>query len=379
MSATSSSPVKQVKATKDPVRSSVNLTPSTSENEVQIEYMLDITPEMSKIDIESKDIEWINIVTPPESNFILFIHLKKRTVAYRVMRDTVSCTSPLLRNRINWNRDRYKTSPNTIDGSCDGCGNANGGSHLHLYDDDNDPDAVRNLLQIIHCKPDLALLNPGFDLVKRIAIVCEKYQFEESILPWRHIWTEKFLQHILDPGYEDWLRIIKIFGIEEKTAKLKTAELVRVLGEQCSALMTDIKSGRVFMVRRGERVFTGLWPGKAVSEIIEQRKSRIERLASYLRNLSSILRNVRSPCGSDECANLACGSLTRSIVKQGLCGVLKSTREWDGSVEELQEKMSKITISTHCFRNPTSRDCKIAVLKNHFVAFVKPPGAPTKR
>ncbi|RVD83512.1 uncharacterized protein DFL_007898 [Arthrobotrys flagrans] len=242
-------------------------TPSVSEADVEVNTVGEAAANLSILEAGCEGIEHerisIQVVTKWESDFVLYAHSNERTVDYAVTRDVLRVTSPVLRQLIEQNSEQYPTHSDENGGCCDICGRRKGHSTLHLEEDDLE--AFLSLLEIVHSRASHHLLDPDFDLVTRIAVACEKYGWQKAILPWKQIWIKKYLKHILEPGYEDWLRVAKIFEIEEKTTGL-----VDLLCEECSCLVRDAESGRNFVKRKGKPVFTDLWPQEILGEYFQR-------------------------------------------------------------------------------------------------------------
>ncbi|KAK6358772.1 hypothetical protein TWF730_008091 [Orbilia blumenaviensis] len=273
-----------------------------------------------------------------------------QTVVFEVSEDVIWVSSPVMREMLQL-----------------GAGQRNEPAHpyhkrfteIHLKD--SDPDALRNLLQIVHCKADPALVDASFDLVKRIARSSEKYQWQRAILPWKKIWADKYLERALEPGYEDWILIARVFGIEEEASKL-----LSILADECSSLFEDDKSKKKYFMRSGKQVYTENWPREA-DEILKIRGIRIRRLSMGLSRFKGYLESpdIDEFCDSNLCVNLCYGSMMRAINREGLAAVLEDYELWSGSVIELQEKMNRIRLDT--YRSISEHhNCGIVAMKENF-------------
>ncbi|KAK6519246.1 hypothetical protein TWF281_003082 [Arthrobotrys megalospora] len=231
-------------------------TPSVSEAEAEIDGVETATAKVSLSD--AFECTTVDIIENRDSDFILHTDVGERVVHYMVSADVLRITSPVLRKLIERNSDQYPASPDDRDKVCGVCGCRKIKGSLCLEDDD--PDALRTVLQIVHCKHRQDLMKLEFPSVTMVAVVCEKYEWQNAILPWLLFWISKYSEKSLKSGYENWLRVAKAFKTEG------SAELIEVLSDECGSLSKDPESGRTYVVRGTERVFTDLWPPESLGE-----------------------------------------------------------------------------------------------------------------
>ncbi|KAK6519247.1 hypothetical protein TWF281_003083 [Arthrobotrys megalospora] len=350
-------------------------TPSVSEAEVDT-----VTEAAEELSLSNADHEErvckhtiFEVIAESESDFVLYTWSEGQTFDFAVSREVLRITSPVFRELIDRTIEKDAASADGGDdsdqhsdqGSCEYCRGKKNENSLYLQGDDRD--ALLGLLQIIHCRPNSDLLDASFDLVKRVAVVCEKYQWQEAILPWKKIWIEKYLKHILEPGYEDWLRVAKVFRIEEETTKL-----IEIMGNECSNLVQSRRSGRNYVSRNGEGICTDLWPQEVLDQILKIRVTKVERLLKGVKGLTDLLYRTWffRVCKSELCTSLAYGSLQRSIKGKQLSGVLNDYETWRGSVVELRTRITSIEFFTYSIISP-DHECRINSLREQFNSYVK--------
>ncbi|KAK6504695.1 hypothetical protein TWF481_006634 [Arthrobotrys musiformis] len=112
---------------------------------------------------------------------------------------------------------------------------------LHLEDDD--PDCLLNLFRCTHFQYSDIPTKLDFNELKELAIICDKYDCARVLKPWINGWLAAWEICALEPGYEDWLFISKVFSYTEKVE-----ELISLLSNVSSSLST---CGSYF--KRGER------------------------------------------------------------------------------------------------------------------------------
>ncbi|EGX48264.1 hypothetical protein AOL_s00080g389 [Orbilia oligospora ATCC 24927] len=173
--------------------------------------------------------ERVYVIEEWKSDIILCMHgLDERIIHFFVSRDVLWLSSPVMRRLLVSHAQEYPfDAEDDMEKTCMTCECPEGSRAMHL--DNEDPEIFLKLLQIVHHKPDAGLLDANFDTIIRIAINCKKYQLHQAILPWEQIWIGKYLKHILEPGYENWLCIGEVFDVEDKLIKL-----IEILAEECS-------------------------------------------------------------------------------------------------------------------------------------------------
>jgi hypothetical protein len=80
---------------------------------------------------------------------------------------------------------------------------------------ENYPHALTIVLLALHCRTDMVPVELRFENLLELAIVCDKYDCAGEVLPWVGTWAEYWEPLKLTSGYEGWLLIAWVFGIEE--------------------------------------------------------------------------------------------------------------------------------------------------------------------
>ncbi|RVD86052.1 uncharacterized protein DFL_004346 [Arthrobotrys flagrans] len=223
-----------------------------------------------------------------------------------------------------------------------------------------DPLALHSILGIIHFCPDENLFDIDFSLLTNIAFVAEEFSWNKALLPWSTVWLTKYSQHALDPGFENWLYVSKVFGSNERVD-----ELVKLLARTCAVSKYD--TSKIFrnVSDTLQELNTTLWPPEIKDRILDLRRQRIEHLYASIQILTTVLRSNRTArsslmswlnyakgselrarlCSSPVCRPLAFGSLVQSIdSREG--GFDPEFSSWSGSADGLEKEINKITFNT---------------------------------
>ncbi|KAK6540628.1 hypothetical protein TWF694_008022 [Orbilia ellipsospora] len=237
--------------------------------------------------------------------------------------------------------------------------------------------AVLTTLNILHFRAGDNLYNLDFDMVRRIAVVCESYSWYQSIYPWPRIWLKKYKDDAKTPGYEDWLYISQVF----RAAADEKRELLKLLSIVCKP------SPGHYIDRSGKRISTQIWPAADLEEILHARWSKIRRIIDTLRTVYKPFRDtdekaIKELCGDPVCLYVARGSLLSSLTENDLFKFVEvenakswaqiwgktayrlSPDAWNGSVLDLLELVRKVSLITLKERVP-GHECKMeGVLKD---------------
>ncbi|KAF3282270.1 hypothetical protein TWF970_001683 [Orbilia oligospora] len=309
--------------------------------------------------------ERVYVIEEWKSDIILCMHgLDERIIHFFVSRDVLWLSSPVMRRLLVSHAQEYPfDAEDDMEKTCMTCECPEGSRAMHL--DNEDPEVFLKLLQIVHHKPDAGLLDANFDTIIRIAINCKKYQLHQAILPWEQIWVGKYLKHILEPGYENWLCIGEVFDVEDKLT-----ELIEVLAEECSITYKQQSSERVYVLRYEMKVFVDLWPIKYLDRVLTERAVRVQRLTNTVKELNNILQSSQNICSQEACKNLSYGSLVRSIKAAGLWEIAEGRGSWHGSAIELSNITSRFNFMTGRNLWPDHK-CHFVALKEKFKAYTR--------
>ena len=86
--------------------------------------------------------------------------------------------------------------------------------------EDDYPYALTVILLALHCRYGMVPVDPAFKDLVELAIVCDKYDCRDGVLPWIDTWAAAWKPRMLEKGYEEWLFIAWVFGIKEGYDKL---------------------------------------------------------------------------------------------------------------------------------------------------------------
>ncbi|KAF3137240.1 hypothetical protein TWF703_005163 [Orbilia oligospora] len=288
----------------------------------------------------------------------------QRTFIYLVSKDILSVSSSVLRPII-----RVLPAPNGVLGAI---ATARGLKKLYI---DGDPEALRVIFRILHFDADESCRDVEFNTLCQIAILADKYQWQMALQTWSEIWLLLWEKFALDPGYENWLYISKVFNSLNEVEKL-----VELLGKECSAL--GVEGFQPYRINGAQNQYlnTELWSVDLINKIMNQRRVRIRRLCSSLCLLSRVigcpekvvLESKGPLCDSDLCWDLAFGSLTRSIAKARLTATSRLITDWNKSVVELESKLKSLQFVTLEAIVPEHK-CALQGLKSGFARYIADP------
>lgn len=95
---------------------------------------------------------------------------------------------------------------------------------MHLEDDDWK--ALEIIFNVIHLQIDRIPSKVSFDLLRKIAVVCDKYECGKVLRPWSGIWMKEFYAKATEATYEDWLFIARVLEPKAMRVKDVTRELI---------------------------------------------------------------------------------------------------------------------------------------------------------
>ncbi|KAF3297143.1 hypothetical protein TWF132_008501 [Orbilia oligospora] len=188
--------------------------------------------------------------------------------------------------------------------------------------------------------------------------------------PWA--WLQKYARKALEPGFEDWLFVAKVFECD-----LWVEDLLLVLAEQCGK--PSPRGG--FIHRKGVAVPTALWPRHHLAKILARRQEKLDYLVELLNQFKEFVKFSTGPsgttCESEVCLNLANGSFNRSVRQCGMGQLIEGTGEWEweGSVQELREEICDLQFQTLSWVLP-GHICWLQSIWKNFVARIC--GMPTE-
>ncbi|EGX44029.1 hypothetical protein AOL_s00210g190 [Orbilia oligospora ATCC 24927] len=257
----------------------------------------------------------------------------QRTFIYLVSKDILSVSSSVLRPII-----RVLPTPNGVLGAI---ATARGLKKLYI---DGDPEALRVIFRILHFDADESCRDIEFNTLCQIAILADKYQWQMALQTWSEIWLLLWEKFALDPGYENWLYISKVFNSLNEVEKL-----VELLGKECSAL--GVEGFQPYRINGGQSQYlnTELWS----VDLITPRKDQ-----------TTMFKLV--PTFS------AFGSLTRSIAKARLTATSRLITDWNKSAVELESKLKSLQFVTLEAVVPEHK-CALQGFKSGFARYIADP------
>ncbi|KAF3210910.1 hypothetical protein TWF192_000063 [Orbilia oligospora] len=206
-----------------------------------------------------------------------------------------------------------------------------------------DSNAMNIILRIIHFHSMDDVFNLTFEEVKKVAILCDRYKWHNVLRPFSRAWLQKYAKKALEPGFEDWLFVAKVFECD-----LWVEDLLLVLAEQCGK--PSPRGG--FIHRKGVVVPTALWPRHHLAKIFARRQEKLDYLVELLNQFKEFVKFSAGPsgttCESEVCLNLANGSFNRSVRQCGMGQLIEGMGEWEweGSVQELREEICDLQFQT---------------------------------
>ncbi|KAF3090215.1 hypothetical protein TWF102_009429 [Orbilia oligospora] len=206
-----------------------------------------------------------------------------------------------------------------------------------------DSNAMNIVLRIIHFHSMDDVFNLTLEEVKKVAILCDRYKWHNVLRPFTRAWLQKYARKALEPGFEDWLFVAKVFECD-----LWVEDLLLVLAEQCGK--PSPRGG--FIHRKGVAVPTALWPRHHLAKILARRQEKLDYLVELLNQFKEFVKFSTGPsgttCESEVCLNLANGSFNRSVRQCGMGQLIEGTGEWEweGSVQELREEICDLQFQT---------------------------------
>ncbi|KAK6334163.1 hypothetical protein TWF696_002665 [Orbilia brochopaga] len=216
----------------------------------------------------------------------------------------------------------------------------NGRTHtvMALAADDDDPDTLLAVLAVLHFSADGVPAKIDFGQLRAFAVLCDKYDCVHVLRMWSRSWLNQWAGVALEPGYEDWLFVAKVFGDERNVQELE-ARLI----EESSSLS---ECGSYFL-RSGVEVSTALIPEGVLNRIMKGRERELQRQISLWRRFlqTFVSENAARGCPNWDCVTLSYGSLIRSVEQSGLVLIFNLTEQWHGTIRDFEERSAQIHLA----------------------------------
>ncbi|KAK6529900.1 hypothetical protein TWF281_009054 [Arthrobotrys megalospora] len=214
-----------------------------------------------------------------------------------------------------------------------------GRPHIFMTLHDDDPDTLLAVLSILHFSSEhVPTTSIDFAQLKSFAVLCDKYDCIHILNPYSKSWLDEWASVVLEPGYEDWLFIAKVFK-DDRNVK----ELEDLLVEESSSL--SVCGG--YFLRSGREVETSLIPEIVLKRIMASRSAELTRQITVWRTFlqSFVSENVSKGCPNWDCVTLSYGNLIRSVEQSGLVKVFNLLEEWHGNIKSFEEKTETIHLA----------------------------------
>ncbi|KAA8896206.1 hypothetical protein FN846DRAFT_965941 [Sphaerosporella brunnea] len=86
---------------------------------------------------------------------------------------------------------------------------------LSLGADDHNPTALAAVLYVLHARTETLPKTLPFDALVAVAVVCDYYDCATALRPWDEMWMEPWREHAEEDGFESWLLVSWVFGVQE--------------------------------------------------------------------------------------------------------------------------------------------------------------------
>ncbi|KAF3934074.1 hypothetical protein ABW19_dt0205864 [Dactylella cylindrospora] len=191
-----------------------------------------------------------------------------------------------------------------------------GRQHIVMELEDDDPEALLAVLNAMHWVKKKVPTSVDFNQLRSFAVLCDKYDCVDVLGEWTQKWLDQWVGVALEPGYEDWLCIAKIFKDGRNVKELE-------------ALLVE-ESGSLSQYR-----------------IMAAREKELERQIMIWRNFlrTYIAENAAKGCPNYDCVTLSYGSLIRNIEQSGLTRVLNLTDKWHGNIKDFEARTAGIHLA----------------------------------
>ncbi|KAK6513768.1 hypothetical protein TWF506_008204 [Arthrobotrys conoides] len=307
-----------------------SLVPSTSEEtDDRPTSIINVTEVIHLDGSPNSNTEKGTYILCPMGDVLVKLTYESSEVCYLVSAQILRLVSPV------WSKCLDPDSPFKTEVEIDNGGN----TVMRLKDDD--PDCLLNIFRCVHFQTSDVPPTVDFEYLKSLAVICDKYDCAKALKPWLAGWLTPWHSRALDPGYEDWLFISKIFDDNRNVE-----ELISLLAENTSSLSV---CGSYF--RRGDlEVPTTLIPDSILDRVVTQREKMVLEITSkFCSSIKDFLHKVdleSGGCLRDGCLSLVYGSLLRSVRRSGLWPLLNDKEVWHGSVKDLKHSLQDITYIT---------------------------------
>ncbi|KAK6500483.1 hypothetical protein TWF481_010826 [Arthrobotrys musiformis] len=217
------------------------------------------------------------------------------------------------------------------------------------------------IFRILHFQTDKIPTQISFGLLRRIAVVCNRYGCGKALNPWSQLWMKSYQSYAASPRFEDWIFIAKALHYKD----IRSREISRVLVSESSSrslcgnyFLRDMRlfgsHGQIpgVPVPKAE-IYVKYLPEEFLAYVTRERSEAVKTIVMLLRQfVTDLIPNQARPppkfCRDEACSDIAVGSFIRSLKKTGLWPLLNlgTPCEWHGSVQELVARIEKLEMTT---------------------------------
>lgn len=129
---------------------------------------------------------------------------------FRVSRTALRHNSSVFRAMLDNNSKFWEASDDAID--------KDQVRNISLREDNFD--AMKIVMRIVHQQNDRVPTKVTFDQLDDIAMVCDKYDLRECLMPWSLLWSQPYYENIEQDYFERWLFISIVFRNESAFARI---------------------------------------------------------------------------------------------------------------------------------------------------------------
>ncbi|KAK6337621.1 hypothetical protein TWF730_003016 [Orbilia blumenaviensis] len=223
-----------------------------------------------------------------------------------------------------------------------------------------DPLSLDILFQVMHWKTDNLPQKLTWDSLRKLAVVCDKYECGKILNPWPLIWMEDYEGQATLPGFEDWIFIANALDTRNTKARDISRKLVLESSSisKCGTyIRRDVRG--IGIAAHTVEIEVGLIPTRVLEYVLEERANAVESVINLLRQfvggITGISENTGSFglvgaqfCQNEACSDIALGSVLRSLKILNLWPLLRpgAPQEWHGSITTLVMQIESLRMST---------------------------------
>ncbi|KAF3208316.1 hypothetical protein TWF106_008110 [Orbilia oligospora] len=223
--------------------------------------------------------------------------------------------------------------------------------------EDDDALTLDVIFQIIHLQTDEIPAEISFGLLRKIAIVSDKYECGKVLNPWPKLWMKPYENRATAPLFEDWIFIAKALNSKNTKAKAISKELILEVSSksQCDNYFWRMIPTSTDPVSSKVEIHLKHLPDGLLVYVMRERLRAIKAIVTMLRQFTSDISSAKKPLSissasycKDACSDVAVGSLIRNLKLAGLWPLLSSAtpHEWHGSVRTLVKKIEGLKMTT---------------------------------